>query len=93
VDSITGEGRWVAVGTGNVPLAPAPPPGVRGDLSCSQRSFLGQSLCAASEYRAPQCHYVRSLASRGCSSPWSSASLEDAAVFGGLQCLFVVAQL
>ena len=29
VDPATGEGRWVAVGTSNVPLAPPPPPGVR----------------------------------------------------------------
>ena len=29
VDPVSGEGRWVAVGTGNVPLAPPPPPGVR----------------------------------------------------------------
>ncbi len=28
VDPVSGEGRWVAVGTGSVPLAPPPPPGV-----------------------------------------------------------------
>jgi hypothetical protein len=38
VDPVTGEGRWVAVGTGNVPLAPPPPPGVR------LRDLLG-ALC------------------------------------------------
>ena len=60
VDTVTGEGRWVAVGTGNVPLAPPPPPGVRADSSCLQSQFV-HVACGC---RAPQCHLVRQVASR-----------------------------
>ena len=46
VDPVTGEGRWVAVGTGNVPLAPPPLPGVRPwDHSglCCRRCYINAS--------------------------------------------------